>query len=43
MVVVNEVIRAQLGPSHPLALALDEFLTDLGNASKHTIRACGAT
>jgi integrase/recombinase XerD len=38
---VDEVIRAQLGPSHPLARALDEFLIDLGNgnASPHTIRA----
>jgi integrase/recombinase XerD len=41
MVGVDKVIRAQLGPSHPLARALDEFLTDLrnGNASAHTIRA----
>jgi hypothetical protein len=39
--VVDEVIRAQLAPSHPLARALDEFLTDLGNgnASPHTICA----
>jgi integrase/recombinase XerD len=38
---VDEVIREQLGPSHPLAPALNEFLTDLrnGNASVHTIRA----
>src|SRR4029453_14309008 len=39
--VVDDVIRAQLGPSHPLARALHESLTDLGNgnASPHTIRA----
>jgi integrase/recombinase XerD len=38
---MDEVIRDQLGLSHPLARALDDFLTDLrnGNASPHTIRA----
>lgn len=38
---MDDVIREQLGPSHPLARAFDDFLTDLrnGNASDHTIRA----
>lgn len=38
---VDEVIREKLGPAHPLARALDQFLTDLSNrnASAHTIRA----
>lgn len=38
---MDEAIREQLGSAHPLARALDEFLTDLanGNASAHTIRA----
>lgn len=38
---MDEVIRENLGSGHPLARALDEFLTDLrnGNASAHTIRA----
>jgi hypothetical protein len=35
------VIREHLGSAHPLAPALDDFLTDLrnGNTSAHTIRA----
>lgn len=38
---MDDVIRENLGSVHPLATALDEFLTDLrnGNASAHTIRA----
>jgi integrase len=38
---VDDVIPKHLGSAHPLAPALDEFLTDLrnGNASAHTIRA----
>lgn len=38
---MDDVIRENLGSAHPLARALDEFLTDLanGNASAHTIRA----
>ncbi|MEV5893662.1 hypothetical protein [Nonomuraea fuscirosea] len=35
------VISEQLGPAHPLAAPLDDFLTDLANggASAHTRRA----
>ncbi|MCN0154353.1 tyrosine-type recombinase/integrase [Salinispora arenicola] len=38
---MDETIQDQLGSGHPLAAALDAFLTDLanGNASGHTIRA----
>lgn len=38
---MDDTVREHLGPSHPLARAFDEFLTDLrnGNASAHTIRA----
>ncbi|BCY11121.1 hypothetical protein L3i22_062090 [Actinoplanes sp. L3-i22] len=38
---MDEAIREQLGADHPLAAAIDAFLTDLANgtASAHTIRA----
>jgi integrase/recombinase XerC/integrase/recombinase XerD len=39
MTAMDPAVTEQLGQAHPLARHIGDFLTDLANASAHTLRA----